>query len=219
MKPLVNQNGMALVTSLMLTLISLTIVMFLMYMVTSGVTLSGANKRYKTSLEASYGAVDVVAKDVMPQLLLNMASPSTAISSGGYGAAFNFRASTNVTANACLQEKLTKSTSAWSAACSSSYEPKLLPDMTLTLSSTASDSFAVYTKIVDTFCSDNRPYPAGNCTGSDLSGLYLDGGAGVAGGTSDVSVQQKPAVYRIEITAERSNNPKEKSNLSILYAF
>ena len=79
MKLLCNQKGIALVTSLMLTLISLTLVMFLMYMITSSVKLSGANKRYKTALEASYGGVDIVANEVMPQLFSNMSSPTSAI--------------------------------------------------------------------------------------------------------------------------------------------
>lgn len=219
MKPLGNEKGMALVTALMLTLISLTIVMFLMYMVTSSIKMSGANKRYKTALEASYGGADIVAKEVMPQLFQNMSSPSSAISSGGFSAAFNFSASSNTAANACLKQKLTRSSSSWGASCSGSVDPKIAPDMTLTLNSTSSDPFTVYTKIVDTICSDTRPYPVGKCTGSDLSGMYLDSGMGVAGGASDVAVQPKPAVYKIEVTSERSTNPKEKSNVSVLYAF
>lgn len=220
MKPLSNQDGMALVTSLMLTLISLTIVMSLMYMITSSVTMSGANKRYKSSIEASYGGVEIITKDVMPQLLSNLASPTAAITSGGFdNTKVNFPASTDTTAAACLQQKLTSPPSAWGVACSSSASPKVAPDMTVTLNSTSSDRFTVSTKIIDTICSDSRPYPVGNCTGSDLSGVFLDGGSGVAGGASDVAVQSKPATYRIEVTAERSSNPQEKSNLSILYAF
>lgn len=219
MKLLCNQKGIALVTSLMLTLISLTIVMFLMYMITSSVKLSGANKRYKTSLEASYGGVDIIAKEVMPQLFTNMSAPTSAISAGGFSSAFTFPASTDTTAAACLKMKLKSASSAWGAACSSSSDPKIAPDMKLTLNATSSDPFSIYTKIVDTVCSDKRPYPEGKCTGSDLSGIYLDGGQGVAGGTSDIAVQPKPAIYRIEITAERSSNPLEKSKLSVLYAF
>ncbi|GAM07848.1 hypothetical protein OR1_00117 [Geobacter sp. OR-1] len=218
MKPIRNQKGMALVTSLMLTLISLTIVMFLMYLITSGVQLSGANKRYKTSLEASYGGVEIIAKDVMPQLFANISSPSAAISAGGFGTAFNFPATTDATANACLHKKLTSPSSSWGT-CSSTTDPKTSPDMRLTLNSTTSDPYTLYSKIVDTVCSDSRPYPEGKCTGSDLSGVYLDGGLGVAGGNSDVAVQPKPALYRIEVTAEHSGNSQEKSNLSILYAY
>ncbi|MDD2852799.1 MAG: hypothetical protein PHY09_12990 [Desulfuromonadaceae bacterium] len=219
MKLLHNQKGIALVTSLMLTLISLTIVMFLMYMITSSVKLSGANKSYKTSLEASYGGVDLIVKDVMPQLFSNLASPADAITAGNFGTAFNFQASSDASAAACLQKKLTSSSPAWEAQCSSSASPIVAPDMTVTLNSTSSNPYTVYTKIVDTVCSDKRPYPVGNCTGSDLSGVYLDGGSGVAGGSSDVAVQPKPAIYRIEVTAEKSNNPQEKSNLSVLYAY
>jgi len=47
MNRLNNNKGVALVTALMLTLISLTIVMALMYMITQGTTVSASYKRYK----------------------------------------------------------------------------------------------------------------------------------------------------------------------------
>jgi Tfp pilus assembly protein PilX len=218
MNPLANNKGIALVTALMLTLISLTIVMYLLYMVTSSVRMSGANKRYKSALEASYGNTDLVMKEIMPTLFTSTIASGltnpTASLSGLYASSLNFTTSTD----ACLIEKLTKPSSQWT--CSKTTDAKVSPDFTLQLNSTGSDPFTVFTKIVETVCGDKRPYPTGKCTGSDLSGIdYLDGGQGATGGSIGVSVKSVPAVYRIEVRGERLNNPQEKSVLSILYAY
>ena len=222
MKLLANQKGIALVTSLMLTLISLTIIMYLLYMVTSGVKLSGANKRYKTALEASYGATDLVIKEIMPALFNKTiaagSNDPTASFTGLFAASINFTKEADST---CLMQKMTSSSSKWDLACSKSSNPKESTDFMITLNSTSSDPFNVYTKIIDTICSDKRPYSTGGkCTGSDLSGFdQLDGGQGTTGGASGVTVQAMPATYRIEVQGERSTNPLEKSRLSVLYAY
>jgi len=222
MNPLSNKKGIALVTSLMLTLISLTIVMYLMYMITAGAKLSGANKRYRTALEASYGAADLITKDVLPQIFKttianSLTTPGTAVSGLGFSSGMNFTPSSD----SCLMEKITKPVSQWSSTCSNSSDPKISPDFSMKLNSVAGgDPFIVYTKIVSTNCSDKRPYPTGKCTGSDLSGFEeLDPGLGTSGGTSVVSPQSMPATYRIEISGERASNPMEKSKLSVLYAY
>jgi len=218
MKLFADQKGIALVTALMLTLISLTIVMYLMYMITAGVKISGANKRYKTALEASYGSTEIVLKDVVPILFQNMTSegwsPKNNLGASGFASFLNIQSNTDE----CLKEKLTRPASKWSSACNSSSDAKTGYDVKLNLNST-SDPFTVYTKIVDTMCSDPKPYPAGKCTGSDLSGINLDCGAGTAGGCGGVTVQHLPATYRIEVQGERSTNPLEKSKLSILYSY
>ena len=223
MNPLANQKGMALVTSLMLTMISLTIVMYLLYMITSGVKLSGANKRYKTALEASYGMTDLVMKEIIPTMFASSiaagtSTPTTALNAL-YGSSLHFTTATD----ACMMEKLTKPASQWTTSnCGNtiSTNPKDSPDFSLRLNSTGSDPFTVYAKIVETMCSDKRPYPTGKCTGSDLSGIdYLDGGQGTTGGISGVNVQAMPATFRIEVRGERTSNAVEKSNISVLYAY
>lgn len=216
MKLLTNNKGIALVTSLMLTLISLTIVMYLLLMVMSGAKVSGANKRYRTALEASYGGMDLILKEIIPTIFTkNLAEPSNALA-GLYPTSFNFTTGTND----CIREKLTMPSTQWGTACSASSDPKIIPDFSLQLNSTSTDTYTVYTKIVDSVCPDKRPYPDGKCTGSDLSGYeQLDGGQGTAAGSSGVNVQSMPATYRIEIVGEKTNNAKEKSHLSVLYAY
>jgi hypothetical protein len=220
MKLLTDNKGIALVTSLMLTLISLTIVMYLLLMVMSGAKTSGANKRYRTALEASYGGTEMILKEIIPiifttTLSSSLTNPSAALA-GLYPSSFNFTSGTD----ACIMDKLTKPSSQWGTGCSTTSDPKITPDFSLRLNSASADTYTVYTKIVDSVCSDKRPYPTGKCTGSDLSGYeQLDGGQGTAAGSSGVNVQSMPATYRIEIVGEKTSNPKEKSHLSVLYAY
>jgi hypothetical protein len=224
MKLLANQKGIALVTALLLTLISLTIVMYLFYMITAGVKLSGANKRYKTALEASYGATDLIIKEIIPAIFSKTiaegsSTPYATSLAGLYASSMDFYPSSS-SSDACLMEKITKPSSKWSAACSKTTNPKDSPDFSIKLNSTSSDPFTVYTKIIDTICSDKRAYPTGKCTGSDLSGYdQLDGGQGTTGGASGITVQAMPATYRIEVQGERTTNSSERSKLSILYAY
>jgi len=221
MKLLANQKGIALITALLLTLISLTIVMYLLFMITSGVKLSGANKRYKTALEASYGSTDLVIKEIIPAIFsktiaVNAYTPWDNSLSLLYPPGMDFTANTDT----CLMDKITKSSSNWGPACSKSPNPKESPDFSIKLNSTSSDPFTVYTKIIDTICSDKRAYPTGKCTGSDLSGYdQLDGGQGTTGGAAGITVQSMPATYRIEVQGERTTNFSERSKLSILYAY
>jgi hypothetical protein len=118
-------------------------------------------------------------------------------------------------------DKLTKTSSQWGAGCSNTSDPKTSPDFSMQLNSTSvADTFTIYAKIVDSACPDKRPYPTGKCTGSDLSGFeMLDGGQGTTGGLTGVTPLTMPATYRIEIVGEKTSNPKERSQLSVLYAF
>lgn len=222
MKILKDQQGIALLTALMLTLISMTVIMYLTYMLTSSTKLSGANKRYKTALSASYGGAEILAKDIIPVMFGNISTPATAIKNIDTSNKLNML----LVSDQILRKKIMTPSAQWPDAASKSFDPTTAPDVTMTLNSTTSDPFTVYTKIVETNCSDPRPYPKGMCTGSDLSGYDEDNGlvaASVAesrtGGNSVVSPQSRPAQYRIEVRSQRSNNPKERSNLSILYAY
>jgi Flp pilus assembly pilin Flp len=203
-KLLKNENGIAMVTALMLTMISLTIIMALLYMITAGAQLSGAQKRYKTSLDAAHGGVDVAIKDIVPTMMQNLSDPNLVATVEGSFGAVNL----DVTATqACLQAKLTTPTSQWPSGCSQQSNPKQSPDMSLLLPSTIGDRFRVYTKIVDTV--------KGN---SDVSGLQLEG-AGVAESSPVLTPQHFPYLYRVEVQGERETNAREQSNVSALYAY
>jgi len=198
------QDGVALVTSLVMTMISLTIVMAVMYMITQSIERTGALKRYKTALEASYGGTDIIMKEIVPEVLKNYAS-GTLISDmeTAYGA---ISLDVSVTA-ACLQDKLTKGTASWATSCSQTPSPKAAPDMSFQLQATGGQPYTIYTKIIDTI--------NGN---TDVSGLQLEG-AGVAESLAVITPQHIPYVYRLEVQAERSANATEQANMSVLYAY
>lgn len=205
-----NKKGIALVTSLMFTLISLTIIMAVMYMVTASTKQSGGLKRYRTVLEASYGGSEVVMKDMMPVFLRNFFDPAVG-PTGAINALQNaFSGLQNFTVESsvgCLQAKLQNTSSSWSAIqyCDNSLSPKTYPDFKFSLPATAgSTPYTVYAKIVDTV--------PGN---TDMSGNDLDTGDK----RRPSEVEHFPFIYRVEVSAERSSNATEQANISVVYAY
>lgn len=199
-----NKDGIALVTALILTLISLTIVMSVMYMISQNISTTGANKRYRTALEASYGGTDILMKELVPKILNNNLILSD------YGVI-------NLTVDPCLQEKLNNATASWSSACSQMPEAKKSPDIKFDLTSTGGQPYNVYAKIIDTVVRGN----------SNMSGLQLEGG-GVGEQNPIVKPKHLPYIYRLEIQAEKQSNEFvaqsnrtgiEKANISVLYAW
>lgn len=196
-----NQSGVALVTSLMLTLISLTIVMSLLYMVTSGIQASAANKRYKTVLQAAYGATDLVTKDVIKKVFEGYSTSAKLQSQYPTVAGF--------TVDPCINQKINKNSDAWTSACQpSSLSARQSPDLTFLLQATSNQPFRVYAKVVDTFIGNTD-----TAYNSNLSSAL-----NVTESRSETG-ELKPSSYRIEIQAERSNNPQERANISVLYAY
>lgn len=203
-KCLNNEKGIALVTALMLTLISLTIIMALLYMITAGTKLSGAQKRYKSSLEASQGGAEILLKDIIPTVMRNYSSSTLVTQVQNDFSAVTLQVDS---AQNCLQAKLTRPSSQWPAGCSNTSNPKESPDISFNLQATTGNSFVVYTKIVDTV--------KGN---TDVSGLQLEG-AGVAESSPVLTPQHFPYIYRLEVQGERATNAKEQANISALYAY
>jgi Tfp pilus assembly protein PilX len=195
-----NQRGVALITALMFTLICLTIIMGMMYLLTRGIQSSASNKRYKTALEASYGGAEIALKEVIPQVFQGYSSSQLQSTFGGV----NLQAGSNT----CLNDKLNHSSGAWSLSCSKTLDAKTSPDFTMQLQAQGSQPYNIYTKIVDTV--------AGN---SDTSGLQLEG-SGVAESSSLITPQHFPYLYRVEVQAERATaNAQEKAVLSVQYAY
>lgn len=204
MNVLQSRNGIALVTSLMLTLISMTIVMALMYMITQGTQVSGQYKRYKTALDATYAGPEIYMKDVFPMILRNYSSATlvTDVTNAFSGVSLQVN-----TTPSCLQSKLTKATANWPTGCDSSPFAAKNPDMNITLQASTGNPFTVYSKIIDT--------SVGN---TDVSGLQLEG-AGVAEGSSVITPQHFPYIYRVEVQGQRQNNPTAQANIEVLYAY
>jgi hypothetical protein len=208
MRFLRNEDGIALMTALMFTLLSLGMIMMLMYYVLAGTRMSAAHKRYRNSLEASYGGTEFVTKTIIPRLLdLNL---SFALQKAALETDFSERY--GILFSAGLENKLTKATSEWDAGVSKTVNPKEAPDVTFTLNgTTAGGNFTVYSKIVDTV-------PGVGLI--DTSGIdYLDGGLGVAGSSSSTATLRTPSIYSLEVQGERASGAQEKAALSVLYAY
>lgn len=214
-----NNKGIALVTALLFTLISLGIVMALLTIVTQGTRVSAANKTYKTAIEAGYGAVDVVVYDILPTVLKDSLNPTDYES---YKLSLSTAINMALPQENCFNQKVRSSTSLWTActAQASTFAPVQSPDITFNLKApNASVGFNVYTKIIDTKCGGDTT--AGQpCSNSDTAGIdYLDTGGGVSSSSGTVTPQHRPAYYRIEVQSERAANPREKAALSVLYAY
>jgi len=230
MKILRNNQGIALVTALMLTLISLSLTTLLLYIVTQNITLSAAQKRYKTTLEASYGAVEVVTKEVIPLLFMDYSSVgSYGIAKQGLTTKLSGISLSVSASDSCLIQKLKSPVSGWSN-CSDLQKSSAMDsvksgyDVTFNLKGTNdSQGYNVYSKIVDTMPGNTDPSGVSMLSAEDkAAGESLLSGAGVAynpKGTGGVNVQHIPVRYRIEVQGERASGTSEKSHLSVLYAF
>jgi hypothetical protein len=202
MRYLRNEKGIALITSLLLTLISLAIVMAVMYLITQGVQLSASHKRYRTYLEASYGGVETMTKIVIPAAFQDTDNAPTNLL---LGSSFSSYAG-------CFQTKLNNPRSSWAGmGCgANALDPSSTPDVTFTLQGPPlQPNYTVFAKIVDT--------APGN---SDNSGTeMIESGSGVAYTGSGVSPMHIPATYRIEVQGQKQTNTKEKARLTVLYAY
>ena len=217
-----NNKGIALVTSLLFTLISLGIIMALLTIVIQGTKVSAANKSYKTAIQAGYGAVEVVTRDILP----------TAFTGIPLDAAYKLNLATAISLafpiEDCFNQKVQYSTlkpdgtTNWLACTGSptTSNPTQSSDMEFNLRATNdSAGFRVYSKITDSRCGGDTSLGQ-PCSNSDTSGVdYLDAGSGVASSSGSVTPQHRPAYFRIEVQSERALNPKEKAQLSVLYGF
>ena len=216
MKFLTNDKGIALVTSLMLTLLTLTITMVMLYMVLQSTQMSGAQKRYKNALDAATGGVEIVTMDALPYLLGFAMDPTVTDLIGNLNTSMNNLAAVRgvgVTNDDCLKTKLTTITKDWGTVCGttrSSIDPKVTPDFTFTLQSKvpgfiAPTGFRVYTKIVSTTPGS-----------TDMSGRNLEGQSTTGAPPGDVGA---PYLYRVEVSSVNIANQAERANLSVLYAY
>lgn len=208
-----NNKGIALLTALMFTLISLAIIMALLTIVSQGTRVSGANKSYSTATEAGHGAVEMISLDILPKIL-----------GGTFDAIYkqNLADAVNLSfpLETCFIQKIGTQTSLWTACTTGlpkSLDPTQSTDMIFNLKAKNDPvGYKVYAKIIDTRCGGD---PTNSCSNSDSSGIdYLDTG-GVTASSGAVTPQHRPAYYRIEVQSERAVNPNEKSQLSVLYAY
>lgn len=232
-----NERGIALVLALILSLVVLAAVSALVYLVTQGSTMSGYQKRYETALEAAKGAVNIVATGILPNAIVYTIGQSQPLSTTQNNLqttyaplGLSFSGPNIITTAACLNAKLTLpeytgATDNWKTVGNCTADMKspyitsltsanpnenstVLADMSFVLQGlTASQNYIVYAKIVDT--------TIGN---TDTSGLNLQG-QGVVSNNGMITPPPVNYLYKVEILAQRQNNPDERAYLSAHYAW
>ncbi len=219
MNRLRNEQGIALVTALLLTLIALAIVGAVLYLVTQGIQVSAASKRYRTALEASHGGLDIFSKDIITQIYAG--SKSSQMTSAFSTLSLNFGTYTS-----CAIHKLNTPTAQWSmgtnAVCGSNAkanDPKVNYDATFTLKGTTpGTNYKAYAQIVDTVPGNSgQSVPGGGILGNAAGTTQIGSGGGGSG--SVINTVHIPALITIEVQGEKEKNPLEKARLSVLYAY
>lgn len=227
MRLLKNNKGIALVTSLMFTVLALVISMTLLYMVMIGTRTSGALKRYKTVLEATYGGTELITRDLLNSALSIVPDASLTEFSTSFQSALGTLS--DATFNPCLQTRTNLQTKFWTGTCANATaDPTKSPDITFSLSAVTGSKYKVYAKIIDTrewvFTSISttgsgpvllNKRVAGNSDRSGTSNLQKGG----TGSQLYTAATHYPYTYRIEVQGEREQNSNEKANLSVLYAY
>jgi len=212
-----NEKGIALVTTLMLTLIGLGIILCLLYMITGSTRISGANKRYSTVLDATYGGAEIVVKDMVPYILRSFAfsaySSNNSVNSAFITALKNdYNAIGPTVSNlSCLRAKISGETSTWSGSCGAdatgSLPPVSAPDISFSLPGTGGNTYMVFAKIIST--------KTGN---TSMSGMALEGSS-VSEGSSTITPQHMPYLYTIETQGRRVGDTSATAHLEVLYAY
>jgi|EPASupsiteSAE347_1022098.scaffolds.fasta_scaffold01992_3 hypothetical protein len=208
------EKGMALLAVLAIIVITSGLAVTVLYFITRQTEISGLQKRYHTAKEASLGAVEVFTKEVIPATISGTTTLSAKV--GAFNS-ISTASATVVAPSTCnfSSDKLKKSTANWGSGCSSASVSAPVgstpadADLKFTLKSTSGQPFDVYVKIVDTV--------AGN---SNAGGISLEGGGGAAdAGSGVISVQHFPYMYTIEVLGQQQQNPSERANLEVLYAY
>jgi len=198
---LLNERGIALVMVLVLAAIALAMVSALLFIVIQGTRLSGYHRFFRTAEEAGIAGAEIAAEFIENR---GTATP-------------NLTAMVSTQGSACLTQKMSTTrggvwpaSAGWTScvANDSSIEPTTNPDLQFELS-----NFTIFTKLVDTI-------EGNTASGGLVTGGGTLGGSGVITATVGiVSPPRIPYLYRVEVLAQDTNNPRERSRYSGLYAY
>jgi hypothetical protein len=198
-------KGVALVIVMAIVTISAALIAVIVYFVMKGTEYTALNKRYQTSKEASLGGIEFFTKELIP-LTINGTNLSTVVTTFNDITAAKVN---SVASDACFLAKLRSVTSSWPVGCDSTLNAKTSADVKVTLSGTGgAQPFDVYTKIVDT--------AVGN---TNISGVVLEGMGTAESASGVITSQHFPYMYTIIIQGERQNNPAERAEFEVLYAY
>jgi hypothetical protein len=183
-----------------------------MYYALSGSEISGLQRKYETSREASLGGIDILTKELIPRSL-QLGALSAAVGNLAQGGTNILNSVTVGSGSDCFKDKLSSMPANWTncgtIANATNADATVNPDITFNLlSASGSKPFVVQLKIIDTL--------KGN---SNLNGLDLGGQGVVDSGISIVKLEPYPYLYTIVTEAKAQNSTTERANLEILYAY
>lgn len=200
-----SERGAALITALMLTMLTLVIALTLLTMITTGTKVSGSQKRYRSSLAAAQGGAELLAAEIVPRLFQ---AGSLDLLEQDY-ALINLQ----LDDAACLKQKLEQPVGGWSncSAAQASTDPAQAPDISFRLAGEPpAKGFLVTSKIVDTTPGNS------DASGNDL----LDPGGAVSSRDDTVRPRHVPAMYNLSVQGGREEaGSREKARLSVLYSY
>lgn len=191
-----NENGMALVSALMLGFFGMLLVAALLIMVQSGTWISGSQKRYKMNLDAAHGGMNFFAKEVIDRGL-----GGTTLSA--MGADYGGGLLTQKISNTNFANKLTTTGKTGDG----TYPDDTL-DAILIFALPSGPNITVDTAI--------RSTGRGN---SGVSSNRLESGGVVDPNLGRSAPQHIPYLYQLEIQAQGAGVGKENARLSAIYAY
>jgi len=203
-------RGVALISALIVVSVAAGIFAAIMYYAMTGSELSGLQRKYQSSKEASLGAIDILTKDVLPRVM-----SGTELSAAVTGMVIPSvlpAIQADAGKDTCFRAKLSGVTSTWpGGTCDSGSDATINPDIVFNLKSTSTSTkpFVVSMKIVDTV--------TGN---SDRTGTILEPASGVGDDASSIiKVQHFPFLYTIMTDARPQSSTTERANIEVLYAY
>jgi hypothetical protein len=205
------ERGVALVMALIVVSVAAGIFAAVMYFSLTGTEVSGLQRKYQSNKEASLGAIDVLTKDLLPQVL-GGTTLSSVVSLLVKPSAVLPAVTADSTRDTCFMTKLTTTTSGWpGGTCDSGSDPTTNPDITFNLKGKSDQvkPYVVSMKVIDTV--------SGN---SDKTGVVLDLGSGVVDDASSlIKIQHFPFLYTIVTDARQQGSTSERVNIEVLYAY
>ncbi|MBP1748249.1 MAG: pilX-2 [Deltaproteobacteria bacterium] len=205
------EKGMALVSALIVVSVAAGLFAAIMYFALTGTEISGLQRKYHSSKEASLGAIDVLTKDLLPTVM-GGTNLSAAVSALVKPTAVMPAVTADSAKDACFTAKLTKGTSGWpGGTCDSGTDPTVNPDIVFNLKGKSDQTkpYVVNMKVIDTV--------TGN---SDKSGVVLDLGSGVVDDASSlIRIQHFPFLYTIVTDARQQGSTTDRVNIEVLYAY
>lgn len=213
---ILEQHGMAMVLVLVIVVISAGLLGAVMYFSLTGTEISGVQRKYQTSKEASIGAIDIFTKELLPQVITGQGTITLSGIAAGLNSVPDIVNSVvaSATNDACVNSKLTTKTADWSGCGGSATTTNANqnPDITFNLLSVAGGKpYEVNLKIIDTV--------EGNSSNSPVN---LGGSSGVVPAMQATkAIQHHPYFFTVvtESKVQGSNSTAERANFEVLYAY